>query len=301
MKTQTLQILKKVLFLGIVLSLSSCKDQAPEFIDLSKTLDKDARFTTFNKLLKDNGFGDVLQNPKLTILAPTNDAFVDVNINALSKAEIKDILNRHIVERDLDGEKFMAGGVKTLGTDVYFSKLWDDGFAINGSVKVIKPLIFANNGAIFPVNKIINSSNKNTMEIIQADEKLTEFVSLVALADPKVVATLTNLSKLGITAFIPTNAAFEALYQTKSKAELVKNKEALTNLLMGHLLERRIFTSDFATNWGAFPAINSTNKISFSASGNFQLKGNASNSNLVRSNGLATNGVVHTIDAVLLP
>jgi uncharacterized surface protein with fasciclin (FAS1) repeats len=126
----------------------------------------------------------------------------------------------------------------------------------------------------------------------------------VLAADASVVSALSTASANGLTVFAPTNAAFTELYKTLPKATLLlpENKKTLTDVLLYHVVSQRVFSSDLPNVSGDVATALPTGKISFDLMGGAKVKGAKSgSSNITAVNILATNGVVHVIDKVLLP
>jgi uncharacterized surface protein with fasciclin (FAS1) repeats len=121
-----------------------------------------------------------------------------------------------------------------------------------------------------------------------------------------VVTALTDASANGYTVFAPTNAAFAELYKdsttTKEKLLDPANKMLLTNVLLYHVVPNRVFSTDLPNVSGEVQTANTAGKLSFDLAGGAKVKGTKSGtSNITSANMLATNGVLHTIDKVLIP
>ncbi len=103
------------------------------------------------------------------------------------------------------------------------------------------------------------------------------------------------------TVFAPTNDAFAALLETLgvTKEELLANKELLTSVLSYHVVPDAVvkaadipYGSEIATVNGKAFIISDANVITAADGGT---------ANIVATDVMATNGVVHAIDSVLLP
>jgi transforming growth factor-beta-induced protein len=111
-----------------------------------------------------------------------------------------------------------------------------------------------------------------------------------------------NNGEANVTVFAPTDAAFEELYAALGVDGIDDIPlTTLTAVLQHHVVASRVFSTDL-TN-GNVPTlngnvtVNATNKTITDGSGNVvSLSTNGSLLNV-----LATNGVIHTIDGVLLP
>jgi len=103
------------------------------------------------------------------------------------------------------------------------------------------------------------------------------------------------------TVFAPTNQAFIKAGFADANAINAADPNALTSILTYHVIAGRIFSSDL-TN-GETPATVNGETVTISLSGGPTVKGksNSSPSNIIATDIVATNGVVHVIDQVLLP
>ncbi len=278
--------------------LVSCSLQAPEFKDLNSTLSTSDELSSFNALLVANGLSETLKSGEFTVLAPTNDALAEIKLNTFSKPQLLDFLKMHIIPAYLES-KTLYGSTKTLSNDVYFSRQWSGNIAVNGIANVLSPAISANNSLIYRITKALRVPNQDIENTLKSNSNFSEFVSLLSLTDIDTKKLFGDVS--GTTLFVPTNAAFEELYKTTPKATLTNpaNKSLLTNILTYHILNGRIFTTDFETNLGGVPTNNSNGQVFL---GSLAVRGKSSGlSNILTGNTLTTNGVIHAIDKVLIP
>jgi uncharacterized surface protein with fasciclin (FAS1) repeats len=97
------------------------------------------------------------------------------------------------------------------------------------------------------------------------------------------------------TVFAPTNAAFEALPAgLLEKLLLPENKEILTKILTYHVVPAKVMAADVAAG-----DVNTLEGSAFAISTEGGVKVNASN--VTATDVPASNGVIHVIDAVLVP
>jgi uncharacterized surface protein with fasciclin (FAS1) repeats len=97
------------------------------------------------------------------------------------------------------------------------------------------------------------------------------------------------------TVFAPTNAAFEALPAgLLEKLLLPENKEILTKILTYHVVPAKVMAADVAAG-----DVNTLEGSAFAITTEGGVKVNASN--VTATDVAASNGVIHVIDAVLVP
>ncbi|MFN3848360.1 MAG: fasciclin domain-containing protein [Spirosomataceae bacterium] len=300
------------LFLGISIVLcslslfvTSCDtEETPAAKDVVDVALADSRFSTLTKLLTDNGLVSTLKGTgPFTVFAPTNDAFAKIDASKLTQTELVNILKSHVVSAKVLAADVKSGQASTLGSAIYLSKN-SSGVFINGNSKVTTADVSASNGVIHIIDNVIVPPTRNLVQIAQGDANFSELVSLVLAADASVLSALSTASANGLTVFAPTNAAFTELYKTTPKATLLNpaNKALLTSVLLYHVVPGRVFSSDLPNVTGEVSTANTSAKLSFDLAGGAKVKGKTSgNSNITNVNILATNGVIHVIDKVLLP
>jgi uncharacterized surface protein with fasciclin (FAS1) repeats len=257
--------------------------------DLTGTLDKPGTFTVFapdNKAFAAAGFPDA---------SAVNGAPVDV---------LKSILLYHVI-----GSTIKAGdipvadntAVTTLnGKDVYVTKK-DGKVSVNGA-NVVKADILASNGVIHAIDKVLVPPSGNIVEVAQGNPNFTYLVAAVLRASQgatNVAALLTGDGPL--TVFAPTNQAFINAGFPTIESINAADPDALTTILAYHVIAARVFSSNLVD--GSTPATVNGETVTISLSGGAKVKGksNSSASNIVITDLVATNGVVHVIDQVLLP
>ncbi len=324
--------LLKISTLFIVLGLlTSCKpnDAKPknDAIDLALA---DARFTVFTKLLTDNGLVETLKTGEtFTVFAPTNEAFSKVDLSTFTKDELLKLLRTHIAIRNrLLTNEIKSGIVQSPSGILYLSKN-STGIFINGSQKIISPDILASNGVIQVIDKVIVPPTKNLAETIRENSDFSELLSWFSASDSPLEERFSNLSVYGSTILAPNNAAFQELYKTTPKATLLADKIKVNEVLRLHTIVGAIFSTDFPNllnqpvdtrNTPEF-MISTTTVLAGSTGGGFtrgiykgqyqvlfdlangtKVKGIESGSaNITGVNLYTKNGVIHTLDKVLIP
>ncbi len=138
----------------------------------------------------------------------------------------------------------------------------------------------------------VNAQNKNIVELAAGNESLSTLVTAVKAAG--LVEVLT--SKGPFTVFAPTNEAFAALPDGVLESLLKpENKQQLIAVLTYHVVPGAVKSGDLKEGLKAKTAQGEEVTIS--------LKGGAkvNQAKVSAADVMASNGVVHVIDAVILP
>lgn len=295
--------------LGLVACSSDDENNTVMTKDVTDVAIADPQFSTLvSALTKANLVSALKATGPFTVFAPSNAAFAKANITSLdgiSNDDLTKILTNHVVSGKVMAADVTSGRVATLNTDspIYISKN-TDGVFINGTVKVVQTDVTASNGVIHVIDNVIVPPTKNLVTIAAENSNFSELVSLVTAADPAVATALSQASANGLTVFAPTNAAFTELYKTVPKATLLSpaNRTLLTNVLLYHVVPGRVFSTDLPNVSGEVATANASAKLTFNLVGGAKVNGTSSGaSNITSANILATNGVIHVIDKVLLP
>lgn len=137
-------------------------------------------------------------------------------------------------------------------------------------------------------------------EIAASNEDFSILMAAVQAADPAIAEALSGEGPL--TVFAPTNAAFEALLASldMSAEDLLANTELLNQVLLYHVVSGQVLAADVvALDGQSVPTLLEGASINVSVvDGGVVLNDSV---NVVTTDVLATNGVVHVIDAVLVP
>jgi uncharacterized surface protein with fasciclin (FAS1) repeats len=286
------------------------------------------------------GLVDALSNStaNLTVFAPVNSAFEALgysvaSINALNAsvpadaatiATLKSVLEYHVV-----GERIPSSAVTTsniekatlnAGNKIYATGNASGPFTgvyING-VKVVTPDVAASNGVIHTIGKVLLPPAGTLLQVatstaIGGNTTPAGFSLLVAAVLRADQATSTQaagvvtgaLAGAGpLTVFAPNNAAFSAIGLGTEAAINAYNANDLRRIILYHVIPARVFSSNLTATEVA-TALDPLKKVTIGlpASGATVLGvGNGGNaSKIVATDIMATNGVIHAIDRVLLP
>merc|ERR1711981_383707 len=140
-----------------------------------------------------------------------------------------------------------------------------------------------------------------TQNIVQLAESVKDLSTLVAAVVAGDFAD--TLSSPGpFTVFAPTNKGFAALPAgTVEKLMKPENKKELVDILTYHVLPEAVFSTDLKASQAVKTVEGKT--LDVTKSGGLVRVGSSSRDlkNVIKANNLASNGVVHIIDGVLLP
>jgi transforming growth factor-beta-induced protein len=261
----------------------------------------------------------LLSSSKKTLFAPTNDAFTAAGITTLpARATLDAVLAYHVIDSEVMASQLPSGtapsnnAITTLGGVFYLSNRGSNGVFINGRTRVIATDILADNGVVHVIDRTLLPPSQTIARIATALSTASsgaEFTQLVAalVRVPALLAAASAPSS-NITVLAPTDAAFSSLYTALGVSGINDiNISTLTAVLQHHIISSpttatgRVFSSDLVT--GGVPTLNGNISISATAatvtSGNGTVANISTNAALI--NVLGTNGVIHTIDKVLLP
>jgi uncharacterized surface protein with fasciclin (FAS1) repeats len=248
-----------------------------------------------------------------TVFAPDNAAFssagiTSATVTALSPTQLSDLLLYHTIGAKILAANVPAGPnakVVTAGGDSVFVTKNAAGVFVNG-IAVAQADIAADNGVIHRLAKALNKPSGNIVATAQAaGSGLDSLVKAIVRAnnapggDPTLINTLSTAT---ITVFAPTNAAFTQLLAALGTNNIDNIPVAtLLAVLRYHVVAGRAFSSDLANGSLAMLAGGNTT-ISLTSGATIRGNGNGGTaSNIVATNIMARNGVVHAIDRVLLP
>jgi transforming growth factor-beta-induced protein len=297
--------------------------------------DAEGRFTTFLTAVETAELDETITLDIIdwTLFLPTNEAFEQfIADNGFASAEellaadnLGDILLYHLSGQRKAVADFNDGASAThsrLEVDGKFREINvsnnADGFFINGEIEVIEADIATNNGVVHVVDGVLVPASQTVTEIAVAATQgdSPQFTQLVAALSKVEEASANDNSLLPLvtildeergdefspfTVFAPTDAAFEALYQTLG-VDGIEDIDAATlqAVLLLHVFSGEDFYSTDLTN-GEIETLGGD--ITIDADNLTIADGNEDNTDasIVGVNILATNGVVHVIDQVLLP
>ena len=266
-------------------------------------------FPTLLAAVEAAGLVDALtdSSASLTVFAPTEEAFAalpDGTLDALlaDPDALANVLTYHVLDSSVDAGSALdlaPAAVETLnGAKVAVTTRNDENLYVNFS-KVVDYDIEASNGVIHVVDSVLlppdlTPSALTIAEIASADENFSTLVA--ALSAANLVGAVSD-PDAALTVFAPTNAAFNALGEG-AVPFLLDNLELLEQILLYHVLGIEVTSIDAIVVAGsAVTMLNGEDAtISLSEGGQGLM---INGSNIVITDIVAANGIIHVIDAVL--
>ncbi|WP_149915682.1 fasciclin domain-containing protein [Sphingobacterium cavernae] len=302
-----------VSMVGLSSFLVSCTDDDIIVEENSSIVDVvvgSANFSTLESAVIKANLSSVLNgNGPFTVFAPDNEAFnasgvTSSVIQELSSDQLKEILLYHTLSSKVNSASIQTGSniaVETAnGDDVYVTKN-SNGVFVNGW-KVKQADIMASNGVIHSLERVLMPAAGNLVEVAQANANLSYLVAAVLRASQGTTNVAQVLTSAGpFTVFAPTNQAFiNAGFPTIAAIEAA-DPNTLASILTYHVLSARAFSSDL-TNGQSLTTVNGgTLSVALGTTATIKGKANTTASTITSVNIMASNGVVHLIDQVLLP
>lgn len=315
---KTVKFLLPALFLGAVVSFSSCSEDDDDVIveeqNIVELAQGNADLSSLVAAATRAGLVDELsdENANLTVFAPTNAAFsAFLTANGFASVDevpvdlLTQILLNHVVGSELKAADLTTGYVSTLATfgattaNISLFVNTSGGVTLNGGAAVATADVDASNGVVHVIDEVIGlptvvtfaTSNPDFSILVQAltrPDLTTDFVEILSGSGP-------------FTVFAPTNAAFAALLTELGVASLndipVATLEAVltyhvvgANVRAAALSEGQVVTT---LNGGTF-TIGLTGGASITDENNRV-------ANIVSTDVQGANGVVHVLDKVILP
>ncbi len=238
-----------------------------------------------------------------TVFAPTDAAVVALTealeITAedlLALPNLGDILQYHVVGAEAYAADLTDGQmIETLiGEDVTVS-ITADGVFINNAQVVVADLA-ADNGVVHVIDAVLLPPTPETttvVDIIVGSEDHTVLEAAVGAA-----GLVDALSGEGpFTVFAPTDAAFDALMEAlEVTAEELLAYPGLADVLQYHVVGAEAYAADLSDGQMIETLLGEDVTVSITADGVF-----INNAQVIVADLAADNGVVHVIDAVLVP
>jgi len=263
-------------------------------------------FTTLVKIVSDLGLVDTLKGAEaLTVFAPSDDAFAKLpegTLMSLSPEAAKEIVLRHVVTAKVPAADVSTGPVKTIGGEVIdLIKTNEGGVQVaygGNTVNVVAADVMASNGVIHVIDNVILEApapRMATKDVVDVAVEAGTFTTLVKIvSDLGLVDTLKGAEAL--TVFAPSDEAFAKLPQGTLES---LTPEAAKEIVLRHVVTAKVPAADVSTGpvktiGGEVIDLIKTNE------GGVQVAYGGNTVNVVAADVMASNGVIHVIDNVIL-
>ena len=302
-----------LLFAALPFVMSSCEEDEPELVDIVDTAIADGRFASLADALTEAGLVTTLKGGEYTVFAPTDEAFQTFldnspwnSIQEIPADVLTQVLLNHVVSGTVRSTDLTDGYVKTLAEEASTNNAVDmlidltNGVVLNGSTNVTQPDVEASNGVIHVVDEVIAVP---TVVDLALDNPLFEtLVAALTRADLTVdfVSTLTGDGPF--TVFAPTNDAFAALLDSNDDWNELADIEVATleAVLSYHVVAGANVLSNTLSN-GPVTTFQGSD-IEITVGGEVTITDGQGGTAIVGPADVqGGNGVVHVIDAVLIP
>ena len=229
-----------------------------------------------------------------TAFAPSDEAFEGVDVESLSAEQLAEILTYHVIDGEVAaGDLEPTNTVPSLQGDDLFITADNGEVTVNSSASVVLPDVDdPTNGIIHVIDEVLfPDSYGNVVDNAVKRYQLTTLVDLVTqqglaetLADPDAEYTV----------FAPTNEAFDAISETLAGL----SDEQVTSTLLYHVLGAVVLSSDLEESQRVETLNDGEEILVEVADGVVTINGEAE---VTVADVEGTNGVIHIIDAVLIP
>ena len=267
-------------------------------MDIVETAVSNGSFGTLVTAVKAAGLVETLQGKgPFTVFAPTDAAFgklPDGTIATLlkeeSKKDLAGILTYHVVSgKKLAKDVVGMSWIQTVQGQNLLVRVSDDGVTIDGA-KVVMTDIHCTNGVIHVIDTVVLPRK----DIVGVAAEAGTFTTLIAAA--KAAGLAEALMGDGpFTVFAPSDKAFAKLPAGTIPA-LLKDKEKLAAILKYHVVPGRVLSTDLPAE-GVKPQTLLGKKLDIKVAGGVTVNG----AKVTAADVIASNGVIHVIDTVILP
>ena len=327
--------LSPILAFLFVLSFSACSDKDddnnntnnPNELSISAKLAADANYSILSEALDRTGLSGSLDSEgSFTLFAPNDAAFtafindegyndLDALIQAIGSTELRAILTYHLINQDLAWGQFQSGYYRSMSQtnakdSLSFYAAKSNVLKLNDRAEVVEANMEASNGHIHGVNNVLVPLSIYGLLAVHPDYSSLE--AAIGLADGNLDSYLSDESET-FTFFAPNNTAFDTLVARSPNVsnlfEYVASlgTDELAKVLLYHGTKNALVASELQTgNIASLADDGAGGKLEFFVNIGAQVRlidNNSSTEDAVvtETDIVGSNGVLHLIDAVILP
>ena len=245
----------------------------------------------------------------VTVFAPTDAAFTallsELGVTKAQlladKALLTSVLQYHVLgARVARADVPLGKAVSPLGGGIFKVDAVGAELVItdgrNRSSRISATDLVASNGLVHRIDKVLLPANRTLVQTAQALPDFSILVEAVIAAD--LAGTLSGPGPF--TVFAPTNTAFANLLTELgvTKAQLLANKPLLTQVLTYHVVPGRVYRAGVPVG----VPIGTVQGGNFTVGADLAITdARGRRAGITATDALALNGVVHTLDKVILP
>ena len=299
--------------------MEEAEEQVAEAKSIVDIAVEDGRFTTLVAAVQAAGLAETLSGEgQFTVFAPTDDAFAALPEGTVEslleepEGALRDILLYHVAEGAVPAETVATlESATTIQGEPVAIEVMDGQVMLNDSATVIITDIEASNGIIHVIDAVIlppsiveaaaeeQMVEKEMMDAKSIAEIAVEdgrFTTLVAALDAAgLVETLSGEGEF--TVFAPVDDAFAALPEGTVESLLEDPQGTLTDVLLYHVVDGAVPAETVVTLESA-PTLQGSDVAVSVVDGEVFLNDTVK---VIITDIAASNGIVHVVDAVLLP
>ncbi|WP_378177684.1 fasciclin domain-containing protein [Aquimarina sp. SS2-1] len=304
-------LFKKAFLALCIISIAACSDDddttfIPNPITIADIVAGDANYSSLLAALERTDLDVTLNGTgTFTVFAPDNDAFADfldgTALNDVPVADLEQILLNHVLGTTVTSGQLTTGYVNNLATEsstsanlsMYINT--SSGVTINGVSTVVQADVPASNGVIHFVDEVIPLPTMLTF--VAADSELSSLATTATTTsgfDTDFAAVLSGADS-NLTLLAPDNDAFAALGDISGLSAA-----DLEQILLNHVIAGINISTGLTTGYGNTLATygETMNNLSIyiNTDGGVSFNGI---SNVGRADIVASNGVIHKVDAVI--
>ncbi|MAC19328.1 MAG: beta-Ig-H3/fasciclin [Phycisphaerae bacterium] len=283
---------------------SVVSEKAGDIVDVAASA---GDFSTLLAAATAAGLVDTLKSEgPITVFAPTDAAFAKLpagTVETLLKPENKDtlvaVLTYHVVPGRLEsGDVLKKKSLGTVNGQKAAIAMKDGKPKIDGAT-IVATDIEASNGVIHVIDSVMLPESKTILEVATGAGTFKTLAAALKAAD--LVEVLQGAGPFTVLA--PTDAAFAKLPAGTVESLLKpENKDTLRTILLYHVIPGRVYADTVVTLKGAPTAAGMTAPITVKkGDGKSAPSVMVGGAKVVKTDIDASNGVIHVVDAVILP
>jgi len=282
-------------------------DLTPSELTIAEIAVADDRFETLVAAATAADLVGLLSDPDatLTVFAPTDDAFAmlgQVTIDALllDIDRLTNVLTYHVIA---DAAVDSIAATAAYGTNITMANgdsaavdVVDGVIKVNGSNIIIKDIVAAN-GIIHVIDAVLAPPSAGPGTIVEVAAANGSFSTLLTAVEAAGLTEALLDPMADFTVFAPTDDAFAAIDSATLDA-LLADTDALTNVLLYHLYQGQVDSAAAISLDGSDVEMVNGDTVSISVVDGELFVNDAK---VIIADVEANNGIIHVIDAVLLP